>query len=233
MLINRKSFLLAAAATALLPAQESFARTRPVTMLPRTSGPKRFAWTVDDGVSNLAVKSYLDIAEKYDQHITFFVTSRYSSWTKNASQIKDLLAQGKIQLANHTYSHKDLMKSTDGVIKDELRRCHDFLMNHFYYDAKPYFRATYGNWDQRVIDVAASLGYTVPVQWNGTLGDVGGLKEGQVLDLANQWFHMNHIVVDHANSVKSNDELLRLVGLIKQRELESITLREAFGKNFR
>lgn len=232
MLINRKSFLLASAATVLLPAQAASARTQPVFQLPSSSA-KRFAWTIDDGDSDRALKSYLKIAATTDQHLTFFVTSSYSPWRNNASQIKDLLDQGKIQLGNHTFSHKNLVTASDQVVKDELQRCHDFMMNHYNYDARPYFRPTYGYWDKRLVELAASIGYTVPVMWYGTFGDSGHTPESEVIKLAIQWIRQGRIVIDHANRMKSPHAMEQIMRVVNVRGLKSVTLREAFGKNFR
>ena len=232
MLINRKSFLLASAATVMLPAQTALARTKPIYMLP-TSSTRRFAWTIDDGASSSAIKNYLDLAQKHDQHLTFFVTSCYSSWSNNATQIKELLGQGKIQIANHTFSHKDLVSSSDKVVKDELNRCNDFIFKHFDYQAKPYFRPTYGYWNQHLIELAASLGYTVPVMWYGSFGDSGNTPEGRIVQLASKWIANGRIVIDHANRMKSQHALNQILGIIQARGLKSVTLDEAFGVNFK
>lgn len=232
MELDRKSFLIGASAALILPAQAVEARTTPIYQLP-DSKTKRFAWTIDDGVSNSAVKAYLDIAEKHNQHLTLFVTSCYPSWRKNKSQITDLLAQGKIQLGNHTLSHRDLSTSSDGIVRNQLQQCHEFLMETYEYDARPYFRPTYGYWTKRLIKLAAELGYTVPVMWYGTLGDGYNRPGKSTLELARKWIVNKRIVIDHANVSKSASDLLGVVELIQKRNLKSVTLREAFGQNYR
>ena len=232
MELDRKSFLIGASAALILPAQAVEARTTPIYQLP-DSKTKRFAWTIDDGVSNSAVKAYLDIAEKHNQHLTLFVTSCYPSWRKNKSQITDLLAQGKIQLGNHTLSHRDLSTSSDGIVRNQLQQCHEFLMETYEYDARPYFRPTYGYWTKHLIKLAAELGYTVPVMWYGTLGDGYNRPGKSTLELARKWIVNKRIVIDHANVSKSASDLLGVVELIQKRNLKSVTLREAFGQNYR
>ena len=232
MELNRKGFLLAASSTLLIPAESAQARTRPIYYLPKSSS-RRFAWTIDDGVSNSAVRAYLDLAEEHNQHLTFFVTSCYSSWRKNSAQIQRLLNAGKIELANHTLSHRDLTKSSDAVVRNQLLECHRFLLNEFGYDARPFFRPTYGYWNQRLINLAAELGYTAPMMWMGTLGDTAHLPAAKTISLANQWIANGRIVVDHANSVKSPAEMSGILKVIQARGLKSVTLREAFGRDFR
>ncbi|MEY4655257.1 MAG: hypothetical protein RL523_656 [Actinomycetota bacterium] len=232
MELDRKSFLLGASAALILPAQIAEARTSPIFQLPESS-TKRFAWTVDDGVSNTAVKRYLDIVEKTGQHLTLFVTSCYPSWRKNKSQILELLEQGKIQLGNHTLSHRDLSTSSDGIVRNQLQQCHEFLLETYNYDARPYFRPTYGYWTKHLIKLAAELGYTVPVMWHGTLGDGYNRSTKTTMELAHKWVSNRRIVIDHANVPKSQTELLEVVKLIQKRGMKSVTLREAFGKNYR
>lgn len=229
--LDRRSFLLGAGLP-LLASAEATARNSVICNLP-SSKTRRFAWTVDDGVSSTALKSYLSIAENYDQHITFFVTSSYSSWRKHSAQIQRLLAKGKIQLANHTNTHKDLTQVANSVIKKELLDCHNFILNEFGYDARPYFRPTYGNWDQRVLAVANDIGYSAAMKWAGTLGDTAYVPETDLLKLARTWILNGHIIVDHANKLKTGHEISGILDIIHSRGLHSVTLREAFGKNFK
>ncbi|MFM8926884.1 MAG: polysaccharide deacetylase family protein [Rhodoluna sp.] len=231
MELDRKSFLVGATAALLTPSQVALARQRPISQLP-SSKTKRFAWTIDDGVSNRAVKHYLDLVEKRDLHLTFFVTSCYPSWRKNKSQILDLVEQGKLQLANHTVSHRDLTTSSDPIVKSQLKGCHNFLLDTFGVDARPYFRPTYGYWTKHLIKLAAELGYTVPVMWYGSLGDGYNRGKNSTLNLADKWIVNGRIVIDHANVPKSSHDLLRITEIIQRRGLKAVTLREAFGENF-
>jgi hypothetical protein len=69
------------------------------------------------------------------------------------------------------------------------------------------------------------------MMWMGTLGDQANLPAKTTISLAEQWIHSGRIIIDHANSVKSADEIHAILNIINRRELKSITLREAF--NFR
>ncbi|MBU6144773.1 MAG: polysaccharide deacetylase family protein, partial [Acidobacteria bacterium] len=229
MELDRKSFLIGAGSALLFPADLALARQKPISNLP-ASNQRRIAWTIDDGVSNSAVKSYLDLAEKHNLHLTLFVTSCYDSWRKNRSQIKHLIGTGQIQLGNHTLSHRDLSVSSDGIVRNQLQVCHDFLLDTYGYDARPYFRPTYGHWTRQVIDVAAELGYTAPMMWYGSLGS-GTKTEENTYALAQKWVANGRIVIDHANTRKTDRALEQIVGLIKSRGLKTVTLREAFGPN--
>jgi len=233
MEISRQKFLVAATTALLLPQAEiADARSTTISMLP-ASKIKRFAWTIDDGASTAAVGSYLDIAEKTDNHLTLFVTSYYDSWRVHSKQISRLLASGKIQLGNHTLSHKDLTTLNEKQVKNQLLGCHNFLLEEFGYDARPYFRPPYGSSNKKVLSAAADLGYTVPTMWNGSFGDSASTPEWRVVQLASQWIGNRRIVIDHCNRLKSQKARNQILGVIKSRGLRSVTLSEAFGPNFK
>jgi peptidoglycan/xylan/chitin deacetylase (PgdA/CDA1 family) len=231
--ITRQKFLIGAASTLLIPAVEvAEARSTVITRLP-ASKAKRLAWTIDDGVSADAVGSYLDIAEKGEHHLTLFVTSVYSSWRTHSKQISRLLAAGKIQLGNHTVNHSDLTTLNDQQIKKQLMGCHNFMLDEFGYDARPYFRPPYGSSNTKVRSVAAELGYTVPTMWYGSFGDNFGVPEERILYFAKKWIADERIVIDHCNRLKTQKSLTQIQDIMRSRGLHSVTLTEAFGKNFK
>ena len=231
--MSRQKFLIGATAALLIPGvEEADARSKIITKLP-ASKTKRFAWTIDDGISSAAVASYLDIAEKGVHHLTLFVTSSYDSWRSNSKQINRLLDAGSIQLGNHTVRHKDLTTLSTQQVKKELLDCHNFLLNEFDYDARPYFRPPYGISNSKVRSVAADLGYTVPTMWYGSLGDIFGASDDRIELFAKKWIADGRILIDHSNKLKSKKALVQIQQTMKSRELQSVTLRDAFGPNFK
>jgi len=233
MEITRQKFLIVAASALLIPQVEvAFASSRVISRLP-ASKTKRFAWTVDDGASTSALGSYLNIAERGEHHMTLFVTSGYSSWRTHSKQIRKLVAEGKIQLGNHTVNHKDLSTLSATEIKKQLLGCHKFMLEEYGYDARPYYRPPYGNSNTQVRSVAAELGYTVSTMWYGSLGDTYGVPEARVIEFANKWILDEHIVIDHSNKIKTHRALEQIQHIAKSRGLRSVTLTEAFGKDFK
>lgn len=233
MELTRSAFVIGATSALLIPeVTAAQARSKPISMLP-TSTVRRFAWTVDDGVSAAALKAYLDIAEYKNQHLTLFVTSSYPSWQRHSKQILRLIKAGKVQLGNHTVTHKDLTTTSSAVIRKELLGCHKFLLEEFDYDARPYFRPTYGSWNANLLTIAAELGYTAPITWYGSLGDTGNPSQERIIQHANQWIANGRILISHANRIKAPETLNQILNIIQTRKLQSVTLKEAFGKNFK
>lgn len=189
---------------------------------------KRIAWTVDDGASSAGVRDYLDFVERYDLRMTFFITSVYPAWKKNRQQIKELVDAGKIQLANHTYSHPSMTRLSNAGIKQELRKCGGFIEDNFGVSAKPYYRPPYGRIDSRVIDEASEVGYTSPIMWSGSLGDTADQRKRYILQLGNKWIQDRTILLDHFNDRTPRYVFKALAKHLKRRDLITVTLDDVY-----
>lgn len=192
--------------------------------------PGVFALTVDDGISSEVVRAYTQFAADTGMRLTFFVTAQYSSWSDNIPLLRPLVESGQIQLANHTWSHPSLTKSSDSLIRSELGRTHEFLTANYGIDASPYFRPPFGNHDARVDAVAASQGYTSPVLWYGSLSDAGRISPEQLRGFADKWIGDQRIVIGHANFPAVIECLDYIAQLILERKLQPVTLNDVFAK---
>lgn len=186
------------------------------------------AWTVDDGGSTEVVAAYAKFAKDTGTRLTFFANGIYGSWTENAAALRPMIDSGQVQMANHTFSHADLTKQSDSGIIDQLQRNGAFIKNTFGVEAAPYFRPPYGYIDARVQNVAASIGYTTPVMWYGSLGDAALLSPTEILKQARKWFLPQHIVIGHANNRPVIQAFSRLLDLLYQRGLQTVTLDDVF-----
>ncbi|MFM5904686.1 MAG: polysaccharide deacetylase family protein [Micrococcales bacterium] len=233
--MDRRTFLgsvaLGAAVSALGPYQPSEASRlgRVIFSLPKIDTP-RFAWTVDDGASEKTVAGYIRLLkENPNLKITFFVTSAYATWRRHESSLNDLLSTGQIQLANHTFSHKDLTSVSNQKIRQELLACKRFLEDHFGTTGEPFYRPPYGSYNSNVREVAADLGYTNTVMWYGTLADAGQNTQRGLLRNARRWMNDRAILISHANHPQIIDDFERMLALIEARHLKTVTLTEVFG----
>ncbi|WP_217634355.1 polysaccharide deacetylase family protein [Herbiconiux ginsengi] len=186
------------------------------------------AWTVDDGSNADVIRLYTEFAERSGTRLTFFVNGTYPGWTQHADLLRPLVQSGQIQLGNHTFDHVDLTKLSDADVLDQLQRNHGFLQSTYGIDARPYFRPPYGYHDDRVDALAASIGYTCPVLWYGSLSDSGLITEQQVVDFATQWFLPQHIVIGHLNYLPVTNVFPQLQGIIAERGLRTVTLDDVF-----
>lgn len=187
------------------------------------------ALTVDDGGSSDVLAAYIKFCADTGMRLTFFLNGIRSSWTDNAAALRPLVQSGQVQLGNHTWQHPDLLTVPDNVIKDELNRNEDFIQSTYGVSAKPYFRPPYGNHDARTDAAAASVGYTTPVIWYGSLSDSTEISDADFSAAAQTWLLAQHIVIGHANYSTVTRHFDEIVGLIRERGLVPVTLNDVFA----
>jgi peptidoglycan/xylan/chitin deacetylase (PgdA/CDA1 family) len=188
------------------------------------------ALTVDDGASSQVVAAYAKFASDTGTRITFFINGNRRSWTENAPALRALVETGQVQIANHTWSHPDLRSLSTAKVIDELMLNHDFIAKTFGVDARPYFRPPYGYRNGHVDAAAASVGYTVPVMWYGSLSDASEISDADLLDAAHRWIRPRHIVIGHANFPTVTRHFARLEHIMRERGLAPVTLHDVFAR---
>ncbi|MEP6481542.1 MAG: polysaccharide deacetylase family protein [Rhodoglobus sp.] len=188
------------------------------------------ALTVDDGNDSAVVAAYAAFSFLTGMRLTFFLNGSRPSWTENAPAIRELVATGQVQLANHTWSHPDLRKLSRDQIVDELMTNHEFISATYGVDARPYFRPPYGYHNGRVDEAAASVGYTVPVLWYGSLSDSTEISDADLMASANAWLLPQHIVIGHANFPAVTRHFDEIVAIIRGRGLIPVTLDDVFAR---
>ncbi|RKD27734.1 Peptidoglycan/xylan/chitin deacetylase, PgdA/CDA1 family [Caminicella sporogenes DSM 14501] len=118
-----------------------------------------FTCNVDWGTEN--IPKMLDIFEKYNIKITFFVSGR---WAKNNPDMLKLIYQKGHEIGNHGYAHKMHSKlDFDGNYK-EIKKTHDIVKNILGIDMK-YFAPPAGDFSDITLKAADSLGYKT-ILWN-------------------------------------------------------------------
>jgi peptidoglycan/xylan/chitin deacetylase (PgdA/CDA1 family) len=187
------------------------------------------AWTVDDGSNSEVIRLYTEFAQNTGTRLTYFLNGSYPGWTEHAVLLKPLVQSGQIQLGNHTWSHADLTSLSDAAAVAELQQNHDFIVETYGVDPRPFYRPPYGYRNSRTDQLAASIGYTTPVLWYGSLSDSGLITEQQVTDFAAQWFLPEHIVIGHLNFLPVTNVFPALSDLIAERGLTTVTLDDVFA----
>ncbi len=188
--------------------------------------------TVDDGYCAECVAGYVDFAVRTGTHLTFLPNGTYSKfWAPHAARLRPLIAAGQVQIANHTWSHKDVTKLADGAIRDEIKRNDGWIEETFGITGRPYFRPPYGTHNARTDGVAASLGYTSILLWNGTLGDATVESPQELLDLADKWIQAGAIVLGHANHPTVLGLFDQITQIISKRGLQPVTLDAMLGSS--
>lgn len=186
------------------------------------------AWTVDDGTDPSVVRAYAQFAHETGTRLTLFATASYPAWAENVDVLAPLVASGQVQIGNHTWSHPDLTSLSDRGIVDELQRTHDRIGELFGVDARPFYRPPFGFHDRRVRAAAASIGYTAPALWYGSLADSGLIPAEEIVRLGHEWLLPQHVVIGHLNHPPVTTVLPQLARIIAERGLVTVTLNDVF-----
>lgn len=103
-------------------------------------------------------------------HSTFFITGQF---VNNHSDCAAAITKHGHEVGNHTWSHLALTNESDAVIRDELIRAEQRIIEVSGQSPKPLWRVPYGERDARVLKVAANLGYR-SIYW--TIDSLDGVE---------------------------------------------------------
>jgi peptidoglycan-N-acetylglucosamine deacetylase len=198
-----------------------------------TRAPKRtsqVALTIDDGYCVECVAGYVDFAHRTGIHLTFSPNGMFRGiWDQHANRLRGLIEAGQVQIGNHTWGHPNLLGLNDAAIRSQIQRNEDWIEQSFGITTRPWFRPPYGKHNAHIDGVAGSLGYTQILMWNASLGDATLEKPDALLHEANKWIKAGAIVLGHANHPTVLGLFDQLQALIRERNLEPVTLDEMFG----
>jgi peptidoglycan/xylan/chitin deacetylase (PgdA/CDA1 family) len=194
-----------------------------------SGGSRRLALTVDDGTSTEVLDAYVDFVIASGIRLTFFPNGVYPGWKTVRRKLAPLVESGQVQLGNHTFEHPDVTRLSDTRVADQLERNETFLRNEYGVSGRPFFRPPYGSHNARTDRISGDLGFTRTVLWWGSLGDSAILTGEQILAEAQIWFQPERVVIGHANHPGVTHVYGELIDLIKQRNLQTVTLRDVFG----
>jgi peptidoglycan/xylan/chitin deacetylase (PgdA/CDA1 family) len=194
--------------------------------LPGTSD--RIALTVDDGTDPAVIGGYAKLCQDTGLRLTFFCNGVNPGWTEHAAQLRALHDANQIFLANHTWSHANLLRLSSSDVADQVRRNEAFLSSSFGTLGRPFMRPPYGYSNDRLRAQLADLGYPVVTMWLGSLGDSTDLRPARILANAEKWIRPGGIVIGHANHPGVGKVYGQLVEIIRSRGLVPVHLGDVY-----
>lgn len=114
--------LTAAAVTAYGAVNPSSKLFGPVVW--RTKSPRKLAITFDDGPNPKITPQLLNLMERYEARVTFFMVGRFAQECPDL--VREIAVHGHT-IANHTATHANLFWSTPAKIRQQLQRCNDAI----------------------------------------------------------------------------------------------------------
>jgi peptidoglycan-N-acetylglucosamine deacetylase len=201
---------------------------------PAAVGARQIAITIDDGYCAECAHAYARLAEKTGIHITFNPNGCYSEiWNPLARTLRPLIEAGQVQIGNHTFNHWWLTYLTDAQIIAQLEQNEEWIEQTYGITARPWWRPPYGAYDERTNELAASIGYTNVLMWNGSFGDSTAISARALLHLAREYLQPGVVMLGHANHPTVTHLFRQIAEIIGHRHLHPVTLDEMFGTSRR
>ena len=119
-------------------------------------GKSQIALTFDAGATADCFDDLIVALEKARVHSTFFITG---NWAQKNRECAQAITRHGHEIGNHTLRHVDLTKQSDTVIREEIVRAENVLTEISGQTPRPRWRAPYGARNERVLRIAARLGY--------------------------------------------------------------------------
>jgi peptidoglycan-N-acetylglucosamine deacetylase len=197
---------------------------------PAAAAARQVAITIDDGYCAECAHAYAALAHATGIHITFNPNGCYGEiWNPLAKVLKPLIEAGQVQIGNHTFNHWWLTELTDAQVTAQLEQNEEWIEQTYGITARPWWRPPYGAYDDRTNELAAAIGYTNVLMWNGSFGDSTPISPRALLHLAREYLQPGVVMLGHANH-RTVTHLFRQIGeIIARRDLHPVTLDEMFG----
>lgn len=122
---------------------------------------KKIALTFDAAWGNEDTKQIMDILNKHDVKVTFFMTG---GWVEQFPNDVKMIYENGHDLGNHSQNHKNMSQITDSEKESELMSVHEKVKELTGYEMF-LFRPPYGDYDNAVVKTAKKCGYYT-IQWD-------------------------------------------------------------------
>ena len=171
-------FAVAVWAGALIITQDGRTQGRASEIERGPRGTSRIALTFDAGAAADCFQDLITALDTASVKSTFFITGKWAR--ENPDCAREVVRHGH-EIGNHTWNHLDLTRQPDDVVREEIARAEVLLTEMSGQTPRPRWRAPYGARDERVLRIAANLGYK-SIYWTiDSLDSVEPVKTPQFL----------------------------------------------------
>lgn len=190
----------------------------------------KVALTFDDGPDNNYTVEMLDILKKHKVPATFFVIG--SRCEMYPEVVKRMVKEGHV-LANHTWSHPNLIKLSNKKALEELAATDKVIKSQGGY-TPILFRSPYGSLDREKVELIREQGYKI-IAWNVDSLDWKGLSAAEVKTNILENMQQGSIILQHSaggigedlsGSVEALDDIIRV---LKKDGYKFVTVHELLG----
>jgi peptidoglycan/xylan/chitin deacetylase (PgdA/CDA1 family) len=156
---------------------------------------------------------------------TFFVSGRWARARPDA--VRQLAAEPLFEIANHTYHHPHLLRSSDDDVRSELTIT-EAALRELTGRSPRWFRPPFGEVDARIGRIAAEVGLGT-IEFDVASGDPSpGLTAARLVQSVLERTHAGSIVVMHANHRRfpTAEALPAIIAGLRRRALRLVTVSE-------
>ncbi|MBE3598129.1 MAG: polysaccharide deacetylase family protein [Limnochordaceae bacterium] len=160
----------------------------------------------------------LEILRNHRVKTTFFLGGNWVD--KYPEYVRKIVAEGH-EVGNHTYTHPHLNTLSPDQIRWELeenQRRIDALVGR---PRVLLFRPPFGEYSDKVIEVADQLGYYT-IQWSVDSLDWQNLSAGAIIDRVMRVVGPGDIVLFHNDGANTPDAVERLIPMLRERGFEIV-----------
>ncbi len=185
------------------------------------------ALSFDAAWGNEDTAQILEILEKHQIHVTFFMTG---GWVEEyPDDVKAIAAAGH-DLGNHSENHKHMSELSAAECVTELQQVHDKVKELTGVDME-LFRPPYGDYNGTLIDAANSIGYHV-IQWDVDSLDWKNLGKQNILDTVLNHRHLGNgsIILCHNGADYTKDALDELITGLQEKGYEIVPVSQLIYK---
>jgi len=185
---------------------------------------KKIALTFDISWGETRAIPILDVLkEKKVNKVTFFLSS---PWSQRHPEIVKRIVKEGYEIGSHGHRHDFYSKYSDEEIRTQIGRAHTILTELT--GKRPnLIRLPNGDFDKRVLKMAANMGYTV-IQWDTDSKDWTNPGVDQIVDNVVSKAHPGDIILMHASdSVKQTHLALpQIIDKLRAEGYEFVTVSE-------
>lgn len=188
----------------------------------QTEEPK-IALTFDAAWGNEDTKQILDILEKHDVKVTFFMTG---GWVSSYPDDVKAILEGGHDLGNHSENHKNMSQLSDAEKTEELMSVHNKVKELTGYEMF-LFRPPYGDYDDAVVENAKQNGYYT-IQWDVDSLDWKDYGVDAIIDTVCKHKHLGNgsIILCHNGAKYTAQALDAMITNLKEQSYEFVPLSE-------
>ncbi len=163
----------------------------------------------------------LDILDKYNVKTTFFLVN---IWIEDYPDLAAEIVERGHEIGLHTETHPHMTQLSDSKIIEELNNNCQLISDTCDYTPK-LFRPPYGDYNNRVIELANSLGYTT-IQWSVDSLDWKDLSAAEIEQRVLKKIEAGDIVLFHNNGLHTAEALPSIIEECQRRGLKIVPVGE-------